>query len=93
MNEEKDISKKEFIVALIWFGIAVVGLVGMAALIFRLYSEIYRVVFIEGSIGSIDLLIGCCIVCGVIAASYSLIKLYANMVIVSIEDKIKERIK
>lgn len=76
---------------LILCGILIAGLVGMGAIIFVEYSEIYRLIFIERTVSNIDLLIGFCLVCVVIAVSYPFIKLCGNMIIVSIENKLKQK--
>lgn len=74
---------------LIWCGILIAGLVGIGAIIFIEYSEIYRLIFIEQTVSNIELLIGFCLVCAVITVSYLFIKLCGNMIIVSIEDMLK----
>lgn len=74
-----------------YIGILIAVLVGMGAIIFKIYSELYKIVFIEQTVSNVDLVIGCCLVCVVFAIGFPLIKMYNNMFTVVIEDRIKKR--
>lgn len=59
---------------LVWIGILIVGLVGTGAIIFKVWSELYKIIFIEQIVSNVDLVIGGCLACAVFAIGCRLIR-------------------